>query len=84
MRSSGGVSSEQQQPATVVVESSTSELQAMVAELRSQLQSVREETEERERRLQAEVQRLTEAGHNQDSNTGQQGTYTVCFPCLFA
>ena len=51
-----------------------SELQVvlqLVAELRSQLQSVREETAEREKKLQDEVQRLGGEDHGQDRSTGQ-------------
>ena len=43
----------------------------LVAELRSQLQSVREETAEREKKLQDEVQRLGGEDHGQDRSTGQ-------------
>lgn len=50
------------------------ELQAaleLVAELRKQLQSVKDETSEREKTLQAEIEKLTKAGDSQERSTGQ-------------
>ena len=50
------------------------ELQAalqLVAELQRQLESVREETAEKEKRLQDEVQRLSGVDYDQEKSTGQ-------------
>lgn len=50
------------------------ELQAaleLVAELRKQLQSMKDETAERERALQAEVEKLNKAEDSQERSTGQ-------------
>lgn len=50
------------------------ELQAaleLVAELRKQLQSVKDETAERERALQAEVEKLNKTEDSQERSTGQ-------------
>ena len=43
----------------------------LVTELRRQLESVKEETAEKEKRLQDEVQRLSGVDYDQEKSTGQ-------------
>lgn len=69
--SSVGMAESSEEPSAV---GGAVELQAaleLVAELRKQLQSVKDETTERERALQTEVEKLSKAEDSQERSTGQ-------------
>lgn len=69
--SSVGMVESSEEPSAV---GGTGELQAaleQVTELRKQLQSVKDETAEREKALQAEVEKLSKAEDSQERSTGQ-------------
>ena len=60
--------------AVAVGGSDNSELQTtlqLVANLQNQLKTMKEETSDREKNLQAEVERLNSAEHSQENSTGQ-------------